>query len=202
MATPRVDGLSEKQFTRDVVDRLAAHWADILREYRTQLSEGATPPPKAIKDSVWGMIDLTGSEVILLDSPPLQRLRRIHQLGLCFLTFPTATHTRFEHTLGVIYQAERMVRALAVRSEGHAQLVLSALKTIRLAALLYDVGHLPLSHVSERFYSDEECTDAKLLATVTHFRNEVRKHFQSPKVSLAECLSAAFVLLPEFRAII
>ena len=202
MAISPVEGLSKKPSTADVIRRIGSFWSPILRRYRSGLTLGTTFQPKAIKDSVWGMVDLRGPEIVLLDSPPMQRLRRIRQLGLSFLTFPTATHSRFEHTIGVVHQAERMLRAVAARSEAQSELVLSALPVVRLAALLHDIGHLPLSHVAERFYSEEECPDQALLASTTHFRNEVQKSFQSPKVSLSECLSAAFMLLPEFRDII
>jgi HD superfamily phosphohydrolase len=202
MGIPPADGLCQKPFTSEVITRIGAYWSPILKRYGNSLVPGTTFPPKAIKDFVWGMVDLSGREIVLLDSPPVQRLRRIRQLGLCFLTFPTATHSRFEHTIGVAYQAERMLRAIAARSQAQAEVLFRALPTIRLAALLHDVGHLPLSHVTERFYTEEECTDQDLLASTAFFRDEVKRHFKSPKVSLSECLSAAFILLPEFYDVI
>lgn len=197
-ATRSALALREKPFVSEAIQHISASWSPIVARYAARLQPGVTLQPKAIKDSVWGMVDLSGPEVVLIDSPPLQRLRRIRQLGLCFLTFPTATHSRFEHTIGVVHQSERMVRALIARSRTQRELLSSALPTIRLAALLHDVGHLPLSHVTERYYSAEECTDENLLGWTTRFRNEIRKHFESPKISLSECLSIAFILLPEF----
>jgi HD superfamily phosphohydrolase len=60
------------------------------------------------------MIDLTAREVVIVDSPPLQRLRRVRQLGLSYLTYPTAGYTRFEHSLGAVHQCERTVNHLLI----------------------------------------------------------------------------------------
>ena len=58
---------------------------------------------KVIHDPVWGTIKFYPWELQILDSPLLQRLRSINQLGLAVLTYPSAHHSRFEHTLGVTY---------------------------------------------------------------------------------------------------
>src|ERR1039458_4952885 len=59
---------------------------------------------KEINDALWGTISLTPVEVAILDSPLLQRLRSVRQLGVVHWVYPGAVHTRFEHTLGVLYQ--------------------------------------------------------------------------------------------------
>jgi len=88
----------------------------------------------------------------LVDSRELQRLRRIKQLGLSEFVFPSATHTRFAHSLGVFHNARRLIglikrefalkRAPGVFDEGRA-------KVAALAALLHDIGHGPFSHSFE-----------------------------------------------------
>ncbi|MEM4793666.1 MAG: HD domain-containing protein, partial [Pyrobaculum sp.] len=61
---------------------------------------------KAIRDPVHGFIKLTEEEVRLIDGEPLiQRLRYIKQLGFAYLVYPTATHSRFDHSLGVMHIA-------------------------------------------------------------------------------------------------
>lgn len=60
---------------------------------------------KVIHDAIWGTQQLHPHEVAVLDSRLLQRLRYLHQTGLSYLTYPSTTHSRFEHTLGVLYQA-------------------------------------------------------------------------------------------------
>ena len=90
---------------------------------------------------------MTELEFQVIDTPAFQRLRRIKQLALAHLGFPGAMHTRFEHCIGVMHVAWRIIEHLR-RNEG---VVLSAtqVQIIRLAGLLHDIGHGPFSHVSE-----------------------------------------------------
>jgi HD superfamily phosphohydrolase len=92
----------------------------------------------AIKDSVHDYIEVTGVARDLLETAPVQRLRRISQLGTVGLVYPSANHTRFEHSLGVYYLADRALAHLAV--EGRQA------ERVRAGALLHDVGHGPYSH--------------------------------------------------------
>jgi len=94
-----------------------------------------------IRDPLYGYIGLTGDELRLLDTPPLQRLRRIKQLANAHLVYPAACHTRFEHSLGVLHVATLMAQQLRITGDD--------LTTLRYAALLHDVGHGPFSHVFE-----------------------------------------------------
>jgi HD superfamily phosphohydrolase len=91
-----------------------------------------------IKDSVHDHIEVTGVAEDLLDTPAMQRLRRIRQLGTVSLVYPSANHTRFEHSLGVYHLAATALDHLGV--EGRAA------ERVRAAALLHDVGHSPFSH--------------------------------------------------------
>ncbi len=187
--------------------------ADPITEYITGLQlesrDGQDPGTKAVKDAVWGMIDLTRREVLVVDSPPVQRLRRIRQLGLGYLTYPTAGYSRFEHTLGSVHQANRMLQAVAGRTgrvvrrgteERHSleDEILASLTIVRLAAVLHDIGHLPLSHVSERFYGRSECPSARLVLLAEDLKDDVREHLDAKAPSLSECLSLATVLAPSF----
>jgi HD superfamily phosphohydrolase len=94
-----------------------------------------------IRDPLYGYIGLTWNELRLLDTPPLQRLRRIKQLANAHLVYPAACHTRFEHSLGVLHVATLMARQLQIEGDD--------LTTLRYAALLHDIGHGPFSHVFE-----------------------------------------------------
>ena len=91
-----------------------------------------------IKDSVHDHIDVTGVAEALLDTPALQRLRHIKQLGTVQLVYPSANHTRFEHSLGVYHLADRALDHLGIEGK-HAD-------RLTAAALLHDVGHGPFSH--------------------------------------------------------
>ncbi|MFB6200205.1 MAG: HD domain-containing protein [Candidatus Nanohaloarchaea archaeon] len=95
----------------------------------------------SIRDSVHGYIQLGEEELGLVDSQAFQRLRRVRQLGLTSLVYPSATHTRFQHSLGVMHLAERFGESLDLRD--------GEVEKVKLAALLHDTGHGPFSHASE-----------------------------------------------------
>ncbi|TAJ45709.1 HD domain-containing protein [Methanofollis fontis] len=98
---------------------------------------------KIIKDPVHGDIEVGKAALTLLDSPALQRLRHIRQLGFAHLVYPGANHTRFEHCLGTMHLASVLSRHLGLNN-GERDLV-------TVSALLHDIGHGPFSHVSEAF---------------------------------------------------
>jgi len=102
---------------------------------------------KIVHDSVHGSIRLDGVFLSLLEAPELQRLHSIHQLGLSYLVYPGANHTRFEHSLGTFHVARRICTSLQL-DRGEAELV-------QTAALLHDVGHLPYSHTLEFVLHDQ-----------------------------------------------
>lgn len=108
---------------------------------------------KVIHDCVWGTVMFYPWELQIIDSPLLQRLRQINQVGLAVLTYPSAHHSRFEHTLGVVSVVSQMVAGVnqyenTVIPPRHVHLV-------RLAALLHDVGHCFFSHLSETIYGKD-----------------------------------------------
>lgn len=107
---------------------------------------------KFVRDSVHGDLQLDEFEVKLVDTPEIQRLRRIKQLGFTYLVYPGANHSRFEHSIGTMYLASRLARHLELDDETHS--------LIRCCAIIHDAGHGPFSHVSEGgiAYSHEELT--------------------------------------------
>lgn len=111
--------------------------------------------PKVIHDALWGTQRLHVHEVALVDTPLFQRLRRLHQTGFSYLTYPSTTHTRFEHSLGVLYQTEKLARALHDKydKEDSDLVTLDKIRELRVAALLHDCSHGPFSHTSEEIYS-------------------------------------------------
>ncbi len=120
---------------------------------------GKTSARTSIRDPVHGTIVLDELETRIIDTPAFQRLRHIRQLGLTHLTYPGAHHTRFEHSLGALYLADRMARALGLPEE--------EVSRVRLAALLHDVGHMPFSHDSDEVVSpklgDHEARGARMV---------------------------------------
>src|SRR5262249_31898532 len=100
---------------------------------------------KLIRDAVHGDIEVGPLEVELMDTPEFQRLRGIKQLGTAYLVFPSAVHTRFEHSLGASWMAHRIL--LSVRRNGNVSE--DDETRIRVAALLHDITHIPFGHTLE-----------------------------------------------------
>jgi HD superfamily phosphohydrolase len=101
-----------------------------------------------LRDPLWNNIRLDPLALALLETPVMQRLRYVRQLGLAFLVYPGATHSRFEHALGAWHLAGMALRLL---DEGGALQDVPAREQqiVRAAALLHDVGHYPFSHALE-----------------------------------------------------
>lgn len=102
---------------------------------------------KSIKDSVWGMMHFAPDEMALINSPIVQRLRRVKQLGFSYLTYPTAEHSRFSHTLGVTHVVKNLLRSIddmAARQSRTSSL------SDDMKSFLEDVGVQVLSHVRSR----------------------------------------------------
>ncbi len=116
-----------------------------------------------IRDPLWDNIQLDPAALSVLDTPPLQRLRYVRQLGHAFLVYPGATHSRFEHALGAYHLTGRALTVLQQRGELERVPVLHQ-HAVRLAALVHDIGHYPFSHGLEEagFLHHESLGVAKL----------------------------------------
>lgn len=130
--------------------------SSLLRDYTPQSYSRS----KVIHDCVWGSVMFYPWELQIMDSPLLQRLRKINQLGLALYTYPSAHHSRFEHTLGVIAVASKMIDSINngvwYNSYSGFEIRSEHIYMIRMAALLHDVGHCFFSHLSEGIYSEME----------------------------------------------
>ncbi len=144
---------------------------------------------KIINDPVFGFINLQSELVFdVLEHSYLQRLRRIKQLGLSFLVYPGANHSRFEHVLGASHLMRQAIAVL--RLKGH-EITEEEADAVTLAILLHDIGHAPFSHVLENTLVEiahEEISlmmmnelnrqfDGKLNLAIDIFRNRYKKQF-------------------------
>jgi len=98
---------------------------------------------------VHGYITLCENDLHIIDTPLFQRLKRIRQTGAHFV-YPSANHTRFEHSLGVMYLGMKVLASLGIDADERLS------NTVRYVCLLHDIGHAPFSHLGEAFYSKEE----------------------------------------------
>jgi HD superfamily phosphohydrolase len=102
--------------------------------------------PKTINDSLYGRIELSDIAVSIIDTPEFQRLRYIHQLGVCYLVFPNATHTRFEHSIGVYHLAGEFLNKIKATNP-QLQLLQHDIELVKIAGLVHDLGHGAFSHL-------------------------------------------------------
>lgn len=120
---------------------------------------------KIVRDIVFGYVTLQAWDVRIIDTPVFQRLKRIGQLT-AFSLYPSANHTRFEHSLGVMDLGVRVFRNLEANSDVQsiadvAGTSIERLRdTVRYACLLHDVGHAAFSHVGERFYDKQSILES------------------------------------------
>jgi hypothetical protein len=135
--------------------------------------------PQRIRDPIHGLIVFNDDGLVdesvwkLLNTPEVQRLRRIKQLGVSEFVFPSASHTRFSHSVGVFHNARRLVgiieREIALnRVEGEFNSTRA--KVALFAALLHDIGHGPFSHAFE------EARKALAAERTTEARTKIRNH--------------------------
>lgn len=101
---------------------------------------------ETLRDPLWNNIRVDELTLSLVDTAVFQRLRYVRQLGLAYLVYPGATHTRFEHAIGA-YHLARSTLALLAESGNHIDVEDQCI--VRAAALLHDVGHYPFSHALE-----------------------------------------------------
>ena len=112
-----------------------------------------------IFDVLYGFIPITDWEAKIINSPFFQRLRWIKQLGFSNYIFPGAEHNRFTHTIGVMYSMHQMISALGIGVSDEELFDRKATseaamlhKSLRIAALLHDIGTFPFSHAIEYAY--------------------------------------------------
>lgn len=131
---------------------------------------------KSILDPIHGLIKMSDEEIKIISHPLFNRLRKVKQNTFLYYIFPSANHTRFEHSIGVMYLASEMfLNALSNASTskskqskygltGDSNLLsyesfsegefLSTFLNLRIAALLHDIGHGPMSHLFDEFAPD------------------------------------------------
>ncbi len=106
-----------------------------------------------IRDPVHGDVYLTHEEILVLDAPEMQRLRGLKQLGTAYLVFPGAVHTRFDHSIGSLHMAARVIeaanRSFELDPKGCVGVSEEEARIVRIAALVHDVTHIPFGHSIE-----------------------------------------------------
>jgi uncharacterized protein len=157
--------------SEDAVERLHRevdeYAEEIFHDFTPNRQSPARAEGKIIRDPIHGFHHLDPWEVEVVDSPLLQRLRYIRQNGLAYLVYPTANHTRLDHSLGVAKVVGDVASAFAERRSEGRLFSATDVAELRMAALLHDVGHGIFSHLSEaiiELYWYEELSRVKRVA--------------------------------------
>jgi HD superfamily phosphohydrolase len=204
MSRPLWDGLPKSLGL--LSGELQEAFSSEIRSYASSLEDREKPRGfKVINDPIWFTIRVESWELVILDSPVVQRLRGIHQLGLAGLVYPAAGYSRFEHTLGTLYQAQRVIESVNRNARANSEPFNQTLEqpvsrldevALRLAALLHDVGHCFLSHVSERALGRLTLANGSSMKSACR---DAMEYFHATKPpAIGEVLSALVILLPEF----
>jgi len=155
-----------------------------------------TNKKKIINDPVFGFINIRSELVFdLIEHPYFQRLRRIKQLGLSYLVYPGANHTRFEHALGAVHLMRSAIGILRLKG---LEINDEEADAVTIAILLHDIGHGPFSHVLENTVVQgvphEEISlllmkelnrqfEGKLELSISIFTDQYARHFLHQLVS-------------------
>ncbi|NHJ05634.1 MAG: HD domain-containing protein [Candidatus Heimdallarchaeota archaeon] len=118
------------------------------------MSKLISKKPQFIKDPIHGYLFINDLERKLIDTKYFQRLRRIRQLSGSEYVYPGANHTRFEHSLGVAYLAEKMANSITHDEE--VNLTEKDISHVKIAGMLHDIGHGPFSHTFEALLAKRE----------------------------------------------
>ncbi len=151
---------------------------------------------KIINDPIYGFITIPGTLLFqLIEHPYFQRLRRVSQMGLTYLVFPGAHHTRFHHALGALFLMQKAVQGLRFKG---VEISEKEEEALYIAILLHDIGHGPFSHAMEKSIVENvsheqislffmEALNAKfnkrLTLAITIFRNQYPRKFLHQLVS-------------------
>jgi HD superfamily phosphohydrolase len=138
-----------------------------------QKSNDKKPHTKTLKDPIYGHIDIPPLCLAFMDVPEFQRLRRVRQLGLAYYVYPSVSHSRFEHSLGVMHLAGKMVDKLRDRVE----ITDRTKDLIQLAGLYHDIGHFAYSHLFDHFLESAKINDT--IPEIFKYRNHEHRsiHF-------------------------
>jgi HD superfamily phosphohydrolase len=129
-----------------IIETCHNRWRRGAEDFRRRLLK-QSQKPTTIRSAVYGNMEFSSDEMLLIESFYLQRMRRVSQMGLINLVYPDARHSRFEHSLGVLHSLKSLLTSdLQVR---RALSTADEVNPLLAAAILHDCGHGPFSHTTE-----------------------------------------------------
>ena len=180
--------------------------SSFVKEYLDIIDDEKVKSLKIIADPLIGYIHLNSMEVAIIDTPLFQRLRNISQLGLAYMVYPSLNYSRFEHSLGVLGHLNKIIIQIIdnynkKNDDNHLENIVKKNEhSLRLAALLHDIGHCLFSHCSERVMSN--LLGVKITSSISYPSADsiitiFRNHFNK-EIPLAEILTISIIGTKEF----
>jgi len=139
---------------------------------------------KKIFDEIHGYITLNDVETKLVDTSVFQRLRRIKQTSLAYIVYPGAMHTRFSHSIGGMYLANR----LAQRFSEEGIITSEEIQDLRIAALLHDIGQFPFSHAIEPIFLSKNISNEFLRDVIISKSSDIQEVLDEFSISSKKIL--------------
>lgn len=141
---------------------------------------------KILNDPIYGFITIPSERIFnIIEHPYFQRLRRISQMGMSFLVYPGAHHTRFHHAIGCVHLMQKAVQVLRYKGVEISEVEEEALQ---IAILLHDIGHGPFSHAME--HSIVEGIDHERISLL--FMEEMNRDFNQSLTLALQIFKGAY----------
>tara|TARA_Y100001980_G_C14556592_1_gene348743 strand:+ start:4680 stop:5843 length:1164 start_codon:yes stop_codon:yes gene_type:complete len=134
-----------------------------------------------VYDIIHGNITIDPLAKRIIDTEEFQRLRNIKQLGCCNYVFPSASHTRFEHSIGVYHLACKYIDILNKETEYYTN---TERKCIQIAALVHDLGHGPYSHLFDDLFTEEKNHEYRSIQIFKHIDKKYNFGFTDEEVEM------------------
>ena len=134
-----------------------------------------------IYDIIHGNITIDPLAKRIIDTEEFQRLRSIKQLGCCNYVFPSATHTRFEHSIGVYHLACKYIDILNQEEEYYND---TERKCVKIAALIHDLGHGPYSHLFDELFDEEKHHEYRSIRIFKHIDKKYNFGFTEEEMEM------------------
>lgn len=110
---------------------------------------------RTINCPLYGFINITPRMGYIMDTPEFKRLHNLRQLGATYLVYPSANHTRFEHSLGVSHLAKKLLLSLKEKNPFLDVIDDNLIELVQIAGLIHDIGHGPFSHLYDDYIITE-----------------------------------------------
>lgn len=129
-----------------------------------------------IFDNIHGYIELDEIASKIVDTHVFQRLRNIHQTGVLYMVFPTATHTRFEHSIGTYHLAKVMITSIKMK-QPELNITDEIVMLVSIAGLCHDLGHLLFSHLFDDYFLEKLPNITEIKSMTSNWCHENRSIF-------------------------